>query len=448
MNLASQRLQLFPISATLEPAGEQAALHIAGLSLKELARQYGTPLYLYDQATLDVNLQAYRDALQASYPGEHGLTYAGKAFLCTAMAQWAAQRGLLVDCTGVGEIAIALAAGLAPASILVHGVNKSPQDLHAAVEYASIIVVDNPEELSQLLDIVRRSTRLSPHPFPELWLRLRPGVAVETHAYTQTGQHESKFGVPPEEALEMVRTCQENALPLRGLHFHLGSQFRDPAPLQSALQVILDFAVQCREQTGWLPRVICAGGGWGTPYHEADLPFPPIQDYVQVIAHALSEGCQQRNLPLPRLHLEPGRSLVARAGVALYRVGAVKTTPSRRWIIIDGGMADNPRPALYGTRYTALPVCNPDEPERGPAWLAGPYCESGDVLIEALPMPEVKPGDLIAVPVSGAYQLSMASNYNGALRPAVLWLNHSGAHLIQARETPDHLAFRDRPYTP
>ena len=184
---------------------------------------------------------------------------------------------------------------------------------------------------------------------------------------------------------------------------------------------------------------------WGVPYHEDDLPHPPIADYIAFIAQALAEGCQKNGLPLPRLQLEPGRSLVAQAGVAVYRLGAVKHTSQRRWLLLDGGIADNPRPALYHTRYTALPVQHPLRPPTGPAWLAGPYCQSGDVLIEDLPLPDMQPGELLAVPVSGAYHLALGSNYNGALRPAVLWLDEGGAHLIQRRETAEDLLRRDQP---
>jgi diaminopimelate decarboxylase len=189
---------------------------------------------------------------------------------------------------------------------------------------------------------------------------------------------------------------------------------------------------------------LCPGGGWGVAYHEDDLPHPPVEAYVRLIAESIVAGCRQRELPLPHLHLEPGRSLVARAGVALYRVGAVKQTGHRRWVLLDGGMTDNPRPALYGARYSALPVWQPRRPEAGPAWLAGPFCESGDVLIEALPLPQVQPGELVAVPVSGAYHLSMSSNYNGARRPAVLWLEDGAACLIQAREMEKDLIRRDK----
>jgi diaminopimelate decarboxylase len=434
-----RRLELFPISTHIEGSAETACLTIAGCDLKGLAEQHGTPLYLYDQATLDGAVQAYRRALAATYPGPGGLTYAGKAYLCVAIAQWAEQRGLWLDCTGCGELEIARAAGLRREQIVVHGVNKSPADLHAAQNLAGTVVVDNLAELD-------RWTRLAggaEASLPDLWLRLRPGVAVASHAYTRTGQEDSKFGMSNSEALEAVRLGRKHGLSLTGLHFHLGSQFRDPSPVGPALERTLDLMLELQAEAGWLPRAVCPGGGWGVAYHEDDLPQPAIETYVRTVAEHLVTGCRQRGLPLPHLQLEPGRSLVARAGVALYRVGSTKETAHRRWLLLDGGLADNPRPALYGARYSALPVCGPNQAGAGPAWLAGPFCESGDVLIEALPLPQVAPGELVAVPMSGAYQLSMASNYNGACRPAVLWLQHGSAHLVQRREKPDDLIRRD-----
>jgi diaminopimelate decarboxylase len=432
----ASRLALFPDGARVE----EGRLTFAGCDLAALAGQYGTPLYLYDQATLDAAVAAYRRALARHYPGTAGLTYAGKAFLCVALAQWVGARGLWLDCTGAGELHIALAAGLDRAHILVHGVNKSDAGLVAALDRAGTLVVDHLAELERLAALASGRERL-----PDLWLRLRPGVAVATHAYTQTGQADSKFGMDPAEIVRAVRRCRDLALPLTGLHFHLGSHLHDPAPLGPALDLVLDLLATLRAETGWSPQVVCPGGGWGVAYHEDDLPQPSLEDYVAFVAGWLVAGCQRRDLPLPRLHLEPGRSLVARAGVALYRVGAVKRTPAHRWLLLDGGLADNPRPALYGARYSALPVEAPDQPDVGPAWLAGPYCESGDVLIEALPLPDVQPGELIAVPVSGAYQLSMASNYNGACRPAVLWLAGGAAHLVRERETADDLIRCDLP---
>jgi len=268
---------------------------------------------------------------------------------------------------------------------------------------------------------------------------------VQTHAHTQTGQAGSKFGMAPEEIRAAVRRALAAGLPLTGLHFHQGSHFHDPAPLGPALDTALDLGAELRGEFGWLPTVLCPGGGWGVAYHEDDLPQPPVESYVALIAGRLREGCARRGLPLPRLQLEPGRSLVARAGLALYRVGAVKEVAGRRWLLVDGGLADNPRPALYGARYSALPVEEPGRPYAGPAWIGGPYCESGDVLIHGLPMPEVAVGELIAVPAGGAYQLSMASNYTGAGRPAVLWLEEGREQVVQRREDPADLLRRDVP---
>jgi diaminopimelate decarboxylase len=435
----TQRLALFPVTTRTATASGVERLTIAGCDLAELAELYGTPLYLYDQATLDANLLAYKDALRDLYPGEWGITYAGKAFLCIALAQWVQQRGLWVDCTGVGELAVAMAAGAEREQILVHGVNKSPADLASEMTAAGTIVVDSLFELDRLATMRAQAE----DPVPNLWLRLRPGLAVETHTHTQTGQEDSKFGMNEAEALEAIRICREHDLPLTGLHFHQGSQFLDPAPIGPALDKALDLVVALRGKSDWLPQVLCPGGGWGVAYHEDDLPPPSVHTYVSFIVDHLVEGCRRRDLPLPRLQFEPGRSLVAQAGVALYRVGYVKETAHRRWVLIDGGLADNPRPALYGSRYTALPVEAPHRPVSEPTWLAGPYCESGDILIEGLPFPDVEAGELVAVPMSGAYQLSMASNYNGARKPAVVWLRDGTSHVVQRREEPGDLLRRD-----
>jgi diaminopimelate decarboxylase len=272
---------------------------------------------------------------------------------------------------------------------------------------------------------------------PDLWLRLLPGVAVHTHhAHTQTGQHDSKFGMTREEILEAAQFCKEHNLPLRGIHFHQGSNFRDPEPLLPAIDLALDLAKEIGFSGEWH---FCPGGGWGVAYHEEELPNPSIESYVRGIAESVAEGCRQRGLDLPHLHLEPGRSLVARAGVALYRVGAVKKREAKTWLLTDGGMADNPRFALYGARYSSLPVKGLQREGAGKVSVAGPYCESGDIVIEDLLMPDIKEGELIAIPVAGAYHLSMSSNYNGARRPAVVWLEDGSARLIIQRETVQDL---------
>ncbi len=434
------RLPLFPLTGRVESRAGLPQLTIAGCSLQDLAEEYGTPLYLYDQHTLEAMVSAYRSALRRYYPAPAELTYAGKAYLSLAMAQWVRQQGMGLDCTGAGELAIAAAAGMERARVLVHGVNKSAEDLAAALRYAGTLVVDNVSEMRRLLALARAGKNL-----PDLWLRLRPGTAVATHAHIQTGQEGSKFGMSRGEAAEAVRLCLENNLPLTGLHFHQGSHFHAPEPLRVALDASLDFAAAMRAAHGWLPEHISPGGGWGVAYHEEALPHPPVEQYVRLIGRHLTTACRQRNIPLPHLHLEPGRSIVARAGVAVYRVGTVKHSEGRRWLLLDGGLADNPRPALYGARYSALPVCEPERPPTGPAWLGGPYCESGDVLAENLPLPEIREGEYLAVPVSGAYQLGLGSNYNGARKPAVLWLHEGKAFLIQRRETPADLLRRDLP---
>ena len=436
----NRRLPLFPITTAVRDTGRGPAPPRAGGGQAGQAATYGTPLYLYDQASLDAAADAYRATLARRYPGPAGVTFAGKALLMVAAAQWVRRQGFRLDCTGAGEIGIAVAAGVPRAQILVHGVNKSDEDLDAAVAQASVIVVDNLTELHRLAARAAQGATL-----PELWLRLRPGLAVDTHAYRQTGQHDSKFGFSATETVVAVALAQMQQLPVTGLHFHQGSQFFDPSPIGPALDLALDLALELRSRHGWTPAVISPGGGWGVAYHEDELPHPDLDTYITFMAQRLAAGCAERDLPLPRLQVEPGRSLVARAGVALYRVGAVKETPHRRWLLVDGGMADNPRPALYGARYSALPVADPARLATGPAWIAGPYCESGDVLIEDLPLPEMAAGDLLAVPASGAYHVNMGSNYNGARKPAVLWLADGTAHLVQRRESVADLMARDLP---
>ena len=427
------RLQLFPITTKID----NDSLTIADMDVAALAQEHGTPLYLYDRATMDHAAAGYRSALAAHYPGTASVTYAGKAFLNTAVAHWTRSHDLFVDCTGEGEIAIAMAGGVAREHILVHGVNKSKADLISAAQNAGTIVVDNLTEL-------QRISELFPAPaagFPALWLRLLPGVAVETHhAHTQTGQHDSKFGMTRAEIMEAVAFCKSRTLPLHGLHFHQGSNFRDPSPLAAAIELGLDLAREIGFGDEWH---FCPGGGWGVAYHEDELPQPDTNAYVGMVAENVINGCRARGLSLPHLHLEPGRSLVARAGVAVYRVGTLKKRGEKVWVLTDGGMTDNPRHALYGARYSCLPAAGVSRQGCMKVSIAGPYCESGDVVIEDLWMPELGIGEVIAIPASGAYHLSMSSNYNGSRKPAVVWLEAGQARLITRRETTGDLLGRD-----
>mgnify|MGYP001412552953 FL=1 len=428
-----KRIDLFPITTKIE----NERLSIAGHDLTNLAEQYGTPLYLYDRATLDAAALEYKSALASYYPAAASITYAGKAFLCLTLAQWTQSHSLTIDCTGEGEIGIAVAAGVPREKILVHGVNKSHADLKSAIKNAATIVVDNLSELHRIKDLFTTTSS----PFPDLWLRLLPGVTVTTHhTHTQTGHHESKFGMTREELLNAANFCKENNLPIKGIHFHQGSNFRDPEPLIPAIEMALDLAKEIGFSDAWH---FCPGGGWGVAYHEDELPQPSVESYVRGISEAVIEGCTLRGLDLPHLHLEPGRSLVARAGVAMYRVGAVKKRGDKTWLLTDGGMADNPRFALYGARYSCLTVSSPSGEGGERVSIAGPYCESGDIVIEDLLMPNVKEGDLIAIPVAGAYHLSMSSNYNGARKPAVLMLEEGQVLQMLRRETVADLLSKD-----
>jgi diaminopimelate decarboxylase len=432
--LISNRLALFPDSTRIQ----NDSLTIAGLDVASLANEYGTPLYLYDRATADASVAAYRDALKAHYPAPSEVTYASKAFLCKALAEWSQTHKLWVDCTGEGEIAVAAAGGVSRERLLVHGVNKSLSDLQSSLRNAGTIVVDS---LSELHRIAELSSQFANSRLPDLWLRLQPGLAVETHhAHTQTGQADSKFGMTAEEITQAAAFCRQHKLPLTGLHFHQGSHFRDPAPLLPAIELALDLASEIGFDQTWH---LCPGGGWGVAYHEDELPQPEIEEYVRLIAECVIQESAARRLALPTLHLEPGRSLIARAGIAVYRVGAIKRRAGKTWILTDGGMADNPRRALYGARYSCLTVAGLSREISEQVSIAGPYCESGDVLIEDLLMPKVEEGELIAIPVSGAYHLSMASNYNGARRPAVVWLEENRTRLIIRRETIESLSQRD-----
>jgi diaminopimelate decarboxylase len=429
-----KRLQLFPITTTVK----NNSLTIAGHDLSALAEEHGTPLYLYDRATMDSAAADYQSALSTCYPAPASITYAGKAFLNLAIAQWTQLHRLYVDCTGEGEIAMAVAGGAARKHILVHGVNKSSADLESALKYAGTIVVDNLTELHH----IAAQLPITNSQLPNVWLRLLPGIAVETHhAHTQTGQHDSKFGMTSAEVMEAAQFCKMNNLPLNGIHFHQGSNFRDASPLKAAIEMGLDLAAEIGLKNEWH---FSPGGGWGVAYHEDELPQPDSNEYVRVIAENVIDGCKARSLPLPHLHLEPGRSLVARAGVAVYKVGAIKRRGDKVWILIDGGMTDNPRHAMYGAKYSCLTVSNPSGENIEKVSIAGPYCESGDVLIEDLPMPKIETGDLIAIPASGAYHLSMSSNYNGSRKPAVLFLEAGQARLIQRRETIEDLMRRDQ----
>ncbi|MCD4671961.1 MAG: diaminopimelate decarboxylase [Anaerolineaceae bacterium] len=422
-------LKLFPITTRRDPKGRMT---IAGQSLRELVQQYGSPLYLYDGATLRSQLALLRKAFEAEYRGGFEITYAAKAYFSLEMAKRMASMGLGVDVVSLGELKIAGKAGFSPKRVHFHGNNKTVPELLFAMEWGiSDIVVDNLSELVLLEFLASEKKKII-----NIWLRITPGVKVETHQYWQTGDIASKFGLPINDgqASEGIRFAQSSRwLKLRGLHTHVGSQVFDTQPYAEALRRLIGLA----EQEEFILAELSPGGGLGVQYLLDDKMADAV-DWVQTMSAALEHECGKRGWPLPKLLLEPGRWLVGQAGVAVYSVGAVKFSSDGMYIVaVDGGMADNPRPAMYQAHYVAALADRLPSGVLKRASLVGKYCESGDQLIPELKLPEVYRGELIAMPVAGAYQLSMSSNYNMASRPAVLWLEEGRAEVMQRRENPD-----------
>jgi diaminopimelate decarboxylase len=434
-----ETLALFPLGTCSDEKGE---LWLGGCSAASLAQEFGTPLYVFDETTLRARCREYRQSLAQHYPGPAQVAYASKATLNLALAQLFAQEGLSLDVVSGGELYVARQAGFPAERIHFHGTNKTPAELAMALdEGVGRIVVDNLHELDALERLAaERQVRVP------IWLRLSPGIDVHTHAYRKTGLLDSKFGFPLEtDAAEdaVIRAVASPHLELLGLHAHIGSQIFDVAPFAEAVALLLDFAAAMRARHGFALRELSPGGGWGVPHHEAAPPTSAAR-YVQAVSQAVVDGCQRHALALPTLVIEPGRSIVAPAGVALYRIGARKEIPGlRTYVSVDGGMADNVRPALYGARYTALVANKANLPAEETVTIAGKFCESGDVLIRDIALPRLAPGDLLAVPRAGAYCLPLASNYNLVPRPAVVLVKDGQASLIQRRETFQDLTARD-----
>ncbi|HEY81632.1 MAG TPA: diaminopimelate decarboxylase [Caldilineae bacterium] len=436
MAYASFPHHLWPVSTHFF----QQRLFLGKHDLGEIARRLGSPLYLYDLATIDHAIGALRRGLRA-WPGPGLITYASKAWLSLPLAQLLTRRGLGFDVVSLGELEIAQRGGADLRRVHLHGNNKSP-DLLARAADAGVgaIVVDNLHELS-LLEAMKPPAPLA------LWLRLNPDQSPDTHAYRQTGHEGSKFGLNWEEAQEAARRiARAPHLRLTGLHAHIGSQFFELTPWFRAIDRLVALAAWVEKRHLGEIRFLSPGGGLGVPYHPDDPPARLAETVARLSRYAAGVWRNGLSGSFPTLTLEPGRSLIARAGVALYTVGAVRHLASgQRIIAVDGGMNDNMRPALYGARYTAALAHAPLAAAMGPARIVGPLCESGDFLIERIDLPEVQPEDILATPVSGAYHLSMASNYNGMLRPAVYLHARGDLVPMQRRETVADLLHRDIP---
>ncbi|MCO5190186.1 MAG: diaminopimelate decarboxylase [Anaerolineae bacterium] len=411
-------------------------LVIAGCDIGRLAAQHGTPLTVFDEATIVNAIAAYKNGLGA-YSAERSIHYAAKALLNTAIAQLMLREGIGIDVVSLNELALVRHAGVDPARVHFHGNATPSAELAQAMAWGvGCLIIDN---LSQLTSVIALSHRLQQ---PQaVMLRVAPDVVAGGHAHIQTGHKASKFGMPPDAIGSAID--QLNAAPglqLIGLHAHIGSQIRDSEPLAAMVDCLLDIAHSEHDRVGWQIQELCVGGGLAVPTSATEQPVS-IAAYCDRLVSKVAEACAQRRLTLPRLSIEPGRSLVARAGVAVYTVtGSKPRADAPDFLHVDGGMGDNIRPSLYNTSYEALRVDSADVPAVSNYAVAGRYCESADVLIKSVALPPTRPGDLLAVPAAGAYTLSMASNYNGIGRPAVLLLRNGVAHLIQRRETAIDLA--------
>jgi diaminopimelate decarboxylase len=420
-------LELFPDSASIED-GE---LQIGGVGSGELAERFGTPLLVYCEETLLASAQAYRTAAPDAF-----LAYSVKAFPSVALLRLFADEGFGADASTLGELEFALRAGNPGEEIVVHGNNKSDEELRAAAEAGARFVV---------LDALDEVERAAAAGVRAVLVRVTPGIDADTHAAIRTAHHGSKFGLPPEQAIAAVARAGEAGLDVQGLHVHVGSQLLDTQAARTSVDWLASSAADCRAELGWTPAVVDLGGGLGIQYVEDEAP-PSIEDFVSALLTRLEHEWELHRLPMPQVVLEPGRSLVGAAGVTLYRVGVVKeATETTTYVSVDGGMSDNPRPQLYGARYTALLAERVHEEPAGTYTVCGKHCESGDVLIESIALPEPRRGDLLAVPATGAYTLGMGSNYNAVPRPAAVLVGAGRSRLIRRRETLDDLIALEEP---
>jgi diaminopimelate decarboxylase len=415
---------VFPVGSRINEAGR---LEVGGCDVVEVAEEFGTPAYVYAEDDIRGRARAYLDAFRAR-TGDFEVLYASKAAPITEIYRVCEQEGLSVDVASGGELQMALQAGFDPARIHVHGNNKTEAELRLALEAGvGHVIVDSFQEIGRLDELLDRPQ--------DVLIRVTPGIKADTHSYIQTGQLDSKFGFGLDDglaarAVDAVRGSRN--LRLVGLHAHIGSQIFELEPYAKAIGAMAELA-------GDDCRLLNVGGGLGIAYTARDAP-PSIADYVDVKVSAV----QQAFDPVPRILIEPGRSLVGNAGITAYRVGTVKEIPGvRTYVAVDGGMSDNMRPALYGARYEALIADRAGDPTETPVTVAGMHCESGDVLIRDASLAAPRPGDVLVTPATGAYGYAMASNYNGVPRPPVVFCRDGDARLVVRRETYDDLMARD-----
>lgn len=427
----SPNRNLAPITCQID---QQGRMLIGGCRLSDLAQKYGTPLYVIDEETLRASCLAYRTALNRHYPGESLPLYASKANSSLAMSSLVASEGFGLDAVSAGELLTGLKGGVQANRIVLHGNNKSDEELLLAYTSGVTIIVDNHHEIERLSKIIPSDGEPA-----DLMIRFTPGIECHTHEYIRTGHLDSKFGFDPEQlkpVLQHLKLCKWARV--TGLHAHIGSQIFELDPHCDLAEVMAE-ALHLARQIGHPVDDLNVGGGLGIRYVTSDDP-PSIDDWVKAVANAVVSACQSRGLILPRLLCEPGRSLVATAGVTLYEVGSRKNIPGiRTYLSIDGGMSDNPRPITYESQYSAFLADRPLSPAEEKVTIAGKHCESGDVLLKDLDLPLASSGEILVVLATGAYNASMSSNYNRIPRPAGVIVQDGHADLIQKRERSEDL---------
>ncbi|MBC7326530.1 diaminopimelate decarboxylase [bacterium] len=419
-------------------------LEIGGCDTTKLVEEFGTPLYVLDEEYIRENCRRYVDALRNYYKGESRVVYAGKAFLTLGMCRLVEQEGLWLDVSSGGELYTALKADFPPERILMHGNNKSPEELKLAIENeVGRIVVDNLHELELLNTIAQeRGVRAN------ILLRVTPGIDPHTHRFIATGQVDTKFGLNLKNgsAMEGIRKALSmNGVNLLGLHCHIGSQLLRISPILKAAEIMVEFLKEVKDQTGVELRELDLGGGLGIRYLSTHNP-PSIEEFVQRLCAVMEKNLKRSGLSYPVLLLEPGRSIVGEAGTTLYKVGAIKEVTfskngklfKRIYAMVDGGLSDNPRPQLYNAKYEAIVANKASQKGEVHYTIAGKHCET-DVLIWDVLLPPLEPGDILAVLSTGAYNYSMASNYNRFPRPAAVLVRNGKAELLVKRETYEDL---------
>ena len=412
-------LALFPDSTALEGAD----LLLGGISATALAEEHGTPLVVLCEATIRDTARALRAAV-----GDGRVFFGTKALPNVGLLRLLREEDIGGDVASAGELAFATAAGMDGGELVVHGNNKDAAFLAEAASLGAPVVLDAPDEapLAAAAGVER------------VLVRVTLGVDADTHEAIRTGHHGSKFGLPPDQARAVVGEALDLGLEVIGAHVHVGSQLEDFDAQAETIARLASFVASCRDELGWTAQVADLGGGFGINHHPAD-DVPDATGLAESAATTARLAFVEAGLPQPEIWLEPGRCLVGRAGVTLYRVGSVKRLPGRTWVAVDGGMSDNPRPQPPGGRHPPPSAARADEPVDEIVSVAGMHCESGDVLIDDVALPSPRRGDLLAVPATGAYTLAMASNYNGVPRPAAVLVHDGNATLVRRRETIDDL---------